>query len=85
MKLTPEEEAIIRKMREGQLPTFAPKAYTDAEKIAAFDKLYAMAISNLEFAKNEGRPKHDIKQWMFEAVMGLLGIGVWEVYNKAVR
>jgi len=87
MRLTPEESAVIRKMREEKLTgprAWQPKAdHTDAEKIAAFDKLRQAALEDLEKAKQEGYRDDDAEHYIYEDVMKLtLGQDVFEILNK---
>lgn len=89
MKLSPEEEAVIRQRRKKTLPEWKPKplaSYTDAEKIAHFDKEYAEAARVLaEVEKNGHTESNDEDAWAFEARMFLLGPGVWDYYNAVVK
>lgn len=88
MKLTEEEQELIKKLRAEkakELPIKALDSYFASEKIAAFERLYAMALDNLNHAQAHGGEKKDFEHWCFEAVMDLLGPNVWKVYNGFVR
>lgn len=87
LNLTPEEEALIRERRKQKAASeFAPKEWTDGDKIEAFDKLRDMALSHYEDVKKNGGGDHtDAKHYMFEGVMELLGKDVWTSYNQFQR
>lgn len=52
------------------------------EKIDGFNKLYTLALENFDQIIN-GEKNGDMKHWCYEAVMNLLGPGVWDVINNA--
>jgi hypothetical protein len=97
MELSPEEKALVEAHRKGRVildkqemekvlkcaeaDKFVPKEYTNEEKIKAFDGLYRMAVEHLEEVRKDGYAAEDFDHWCCEAVMGLLGNGVWDAVN----
>jgi hypothetical protein len=82
VQLTDTEKALVEKHRvEQKRNAFQAAQYTDAQKVAEFDKLYKLASDHLKEVKTDGRTK-DIEHWCYEAVIGLLGKGVWDVINS---
>lgn len=84
MNLTPEEEEHIQAMRrekEKLKPSFCFEEYSHKEKVAKFDQLFKMAADHYNEVKQKGYIDCDVKQWIFEAVMELLGKDVWKTYN----
>ena len=88
MKLTPEEEAMIRKMRNDKVDTSTVKLakdWADVEKVQAFDKLHKMAMETYNHAKLYGCGGHDADHYIYEEVMKLcLGKDVFATYNQFV-
>lgn len=84
MNLTDEEKTLVDECRaKKKADAFVPKSYTDSEKCRAFDKLYKMALDELDYAQTNGCESKDFSHWCFEAVMNLLGPKIWDAYNEA--
>jgi len=88
MEVTDEERAMIEEARaekaDGWKP-FLEEDYTASEKCEAFDRLHAMALREFEArTSDDGQGGKNIKQYVFEAVMELLGKDVWDVLNASV-
>lgn len=61
-------------------------SYSTKEKCEVFDKLYDMAMSILNEARENGDcADEDDEHYCFEAIMELLGKDVWKLYNKYIR
>ena len=56
--------------------------YTDIEKIEWFDKMYGKAHEQFDFIKNTGSYHENSKQFVWEAVIGLLGEDIWTEWNN---
>ncbi len=78
------DEATFTDRVNTALGTIAASA-TDAEKIAAFDKLAAFVATNYEIRELDGGMqyiKSDLDHYFFEeAFAGLLGKSIWGFYN----
>jgi hypothetical protein len=60
--------------------------FTDEEKIAVFDELYAKAYKYLQETVEDGREPKDCDHYMMEAVLlSCLGENVWKVINAVQR
>ncbi len=82
MDLTPEETALIAEHRaKNKVSTFEPRTYTNEEALEAFSGLYKMAREELEFVRKNKHTSKDFDHYAYEAVIDLLGSGVWEVFN----
>jgi len=57
-------------------PAFKPKSYTDAEE--AFDAFYKTASDEFELRKKDSYGTKGFDHRCYEAVMDLLGPGVWK-------
>jgi len=79
--LTDEEKALIKKRRGKQWNPRTADSYSAEEKVAKFDEMHKLAMDHFEEVKNDGRTK-DIEHWCYEAVIELLGPGVWDVLNS---
>jgi hypothetical protein len=88
LELTDEEREHIKERRaEKRRSEWRPKAasdYTAEEKATAFDGLHKIAMDHFDAVKNDGRTK-DIEHWCYEAVLDLLGPGVWDALNSFDR
>jgi len=89
MKLSFAEEQLILKYRKEQelkvVKEWQPKDAADIpaqEKCEAFDRLHKMALDHFNLVAQEGYQDNDDKQWMYEAVMLLLGKDVFNIMNK---
>lgn len=60
------------------------KKYTDAQKIAAFDRLYNSAATHFLEIKESLYIDDDDKEEIYEEVMELLGDKVWFVINTLI-
>ena len=61
------------------VPTWA---WTDAEKILAFDGFYEMAVTHLKNIKRRGcYDDYEEQHGIYENVIGLLGEEIWDVIN----
>lgn len=89
MKLTSEEEELIRQHRATQVNSiWKPKEkgeYTVEEKVAFFDKMYDNALRILKFKETNGHEGKDEDHWAYETQMNLLGPGFWDYFNKLGR
>lgn len=87
MDLSEEEQELIAKHRRDKESTeWKPKSdYTAEQKCVLFDSLYYMAYEHYIAVKKNGPSDDDTKEWMFEAVMNLLGQDVWKTYNRYCR
>lgn len=56
--------------------------YTDAEKIAAFDKMYQDAYEQFICVKNMGTSHESSEHWTWETVIDLLGDDIWDEWNQ---
>jgi len=90
--LSKEEEEMILQMRkensEKRLqdhPITRLHQYIIQQKVEQFDILYKMALDHYTDVKENGCRDDDTKQWMFQAVMELLGKNVWKTYNEYLR
>lgn len=67
-------------------PSCLKSDYTDAEKCAKFDELYRMAREHFDHVREHGYGEKDSKNWMYEAVMGLLGgAEMWAAHSANMR
>jgi hypothetical protein len=85
LELTDEErEHIKQRRKEKKQKEWQPRtadSYSSGEKEAAFDRLHKIAMGHFDEVKNDGRTK-DIEHWCYEAVLELLGPGVWDALNS---
>jgi hypothetical protein len=85
MELSDAEQALILKLRAAQKGHgFTPRELSsipDADKVAAFDRLFNMAMENYRHLEEHGCEEKDIEHWMYEEVMKLLGDQVFDGVN----
>jgi hypothetical protein len=65
--------------------SFVPKTaddFTVEEKCKAFDELFKMARDHYDSVVEDGRYDSDDRHYMYEALVSLLGDGVWDVLNS---
>ncbi len=87
MRLTDEEEALIKKLRADKI-TWKPKAiadYTAKEIREIFAELHALALEEYNRAKEAGYGNDNFDNWCSEAVLKLLGDDVFDTYNEFLR
>lgn len=79
--LTDEEKALIKKRRKKQWNPCELDSYSAEGKAAKFDELYKLARDHFDTKRKDGWGTKDIEHWCYEAVVGLLGEGVWDALN----
>ena len=86
MNLTDEEMELILEHRQNKKHALnnvkSLESYSIEEKCKIFDDLYAMALENYQHVVKHGWSEENTEQWMFEAVMDLLGKEMWISYNE---
>lgn len=87
MQLSDEEKALILAHRKEQAKKehgFVPRSLNSigrVEKCKEFDSLFNMALENYRHLEEHGCEQKDIENWMYEAVMKLLGDKVFDGVN----
>jgi hypothetical protein len=80
-------EIVDGVLKEVEAEPWRPKyhhEFTAAEKTVAFNKLHDLAMDHYSKV-HDGKRDEDATQFIFEAVMELLGEGVWTEYNRLME
>ena len=78
------KEELEKRERERRIPPKKLEDYSDDEKIEAFDKLYKVALGEFVHIMENQCESKDIEHWCYEAIMELLGEGVWDITNDVL-
>jgi hypothetical protein len=89
IEVSDEELQLILKFRAEKELTKAWKPvsaneYTPQEKEAAFNQLHKMALDHYNYLVKNGYTRNDGDHYIFEAVMELLGKGIWCAVRNAI-
>lgn len=86
MYLSDEEKELVERHRKAEtIKAWKPRLatnYSVPEKIEAFNKIHALAMGHLHRTKQEEYQDEDFRHYAKEAVMELLGDGVFDALRR---